>query len=284
MKTILITGVSTGIGYGAASEFCRQGYRVIGTVRRQEDADRLQSNLGANFFPLLLDVTDSQAIATLPSEVLRITEGEGLAGLINNSGMAKSSPVQLQSMEDFRAHFEVNVLGLVSVTKALLPFLGAARNSPYRPGRIINISSVGGKIAAPFIASYVATKHAVEGFSHSLRRELMLFGVKVIIVGPGSIRTAIWKKAGAEGNNPFIGTDFEESMGRFQKYALEIEAQGATPEQMGVFLRMVFETAHPRARYAFVVGRLTNWILPRLLPDAWLDRVFGAKFALRPKS
>ena len=193
-KNILITGVSTGIGYGAARQFIQSGYTVFGSVRTPADANRLQAELGESFTPLVFDVTDAEAIGQAARFLTNHLAGSGLGALINNAGIAIGGPIQDQPMDVFRQHFEVNVLGLVQVTQAFLPLLGARANHPVQPGRIQNISSVNGQVAIPFMGAYVGSKHAVEGLSHSLRRELALFGIRVIIVGPGAVKTPIWGK------------------------------------------------------------------------------------------
>ena len=149
-KTILITGTSTGIGYGAAKAFTAAGYRVIATIRKAEDAERLKHELGENLHPVLCDVTHPEQVATLPEQVKRISENGWLDGLINNSGIELVAPAELQNMEEIRAHFETNVFGLIAVTKALLPLLGTDAKAQGHTGRIINISSIGGVLALPF--------------------------------------------------------------------------------------------------------------------------------------
>lgn len=278
--TILITGASAGIGYGAAGAFIRHGYRVIATVRSQADADRLRAEIPGDLHPVLCDVTQPGDVTSLPGYVRDLADGH-LAGLINNAGIAAGpGPIELQQMADIRAQFEVNVFGLMAVTQTLLPFLGTAPNHGHPPGRILNISSVGGLIASPFITPYGASKHAVEGFSHGLRRELRLFGIKVIIIGPGAIKTAIWGKNRAAKSNPFRGTRYEQPFDKFVAYAGKVEASGATPDEIGEFLVKVHETPHPRARYAFVPGKFLNWTLPVSLPHLWLDKIIGRTMGL----
>lgn len=280
-QTILITGASTGIGFGAAGAFAKAGYFVIATVRSEADARRLVEQLGPNVHPVLCDVTNHEHVVALPARVNELTGNEQLDGLINNAGIvARPGPVELQKMEDIRAQFEVNVFGLISVTMAMLPLLGTSPDLPNHSGRIINISSVGGLVASPYLAAYVSTKHAVEGFSHSLRRELRLFGIKVIIVGPGSIKTEIWNKNRASATNPFHGTPYDTSFAKFVKVAQQTEKSGATPDEIGAFLVKVFETPKPKARYAFVRGRFLNWTLPASLPHLWLDSLLARLMAL----
>ena len=279
MRSIVITGVSSGIGYGAAREFSRHGYRVFGSVRKEEDAKRLRAELGATFVPLVFDVTDRAAVLGAAEEVGEMLDGSGLAGLVNNAGTAIGGPLMLQPLEEVRAHFEVNVVGLVSVTQAFLPLLGARRPRTHEPGRILNVGSVGGKIAAPFIGAYAGTKHAVEGISDSLRRELLPYGIDVILLEPGSVRTEIWDK-GAVHAGRYADTDYAEPLARFAKYAEGLARRGYSPERFGGFVREVFEKEKPKTRYAIVPGKFANFTIPRLLADRWLDRLIARNVGL----
>jgi NAD(P)-dependent dehydrogenase (short-subunit alcohol dehydrogenase family) len=279
MRSIVITGASSGIGYGTAKEFTRRGYRVFGSVRKEEDAERLRAELGASFTPLLFDVTDREAVLRAAEEVGDALDGSGLAGLVNNAGTAIGGPLMHQPLEEVRAHFEVNVIGLISVTQAFLPLLGAKRPWTHEPGRIVNVGSVGGKIASPFIGAYAGTKHAVEGISDSLRRELLLYGIDVIVIEPGAVRTEIWDK-GAEGAERYADTDYAGAISRFGEYARELAGNGYTPERFGEFVREVFEKERPRTRYAIAPRKFANFTVPRLLPDRWLDRLIARNVGL----
>jgi NAD(P)-dependent dehydrogenase (short-subunit alcohol dehydrogenase family) len=279
MRSIVITGVSSGIGYGAAKEFARNGYRVFGSVRREEDAERLGAELGAGFVPLLFDVTDREAVLGAAERVGEVLGGSGLAGLVNNAGTAIGGPLMLQPLDEVRRHFEINVVGMISVTQAFLPLLGARKPRRREPGRILNMSSVGGKIASPFIGAYAGTKHAVEGISDSLRRELLPYGIDVIVIEPGAVRTEIWDK-GAVGAKRYDDTDYAEPLARFGEYAQGLAKNGYTPEQFGRFVREVFEKRRPRTRYAISPRKLTGFTLPRLLPDRWLDRLIARTVGL----
>ena len=281
MKHVLITGVSTGIGYAAAQAFVLKGYHVYGSVRRQVDAEKLQRALGPQFSPLPFDVTDHVAIAVAAKKVEAETGKEGLACLINNAGISTSGPLMLQPLDDIRRQFEVNVIGLLAVTQAFLPLLGAQKNASHPPGRIINISSVGGKIAAPFVGAYVGSKHAVEGMSHSLRRELQPYGIDVILVGPGPVKTAIWDKPSATELGIFAGSDYAPAMINFQKFFVEsAKASGLSPEILGRRLVEIFEARKPKTRYTVVPKWISGWVLPRILPDRILDRLVGKAVGL----
>jgi NAD(P)-dependent dehydrogenase (short-subunit alcohol dehydrogenase family) len=276
MKHVLITGVSTGIGHAAAQAFVASGYHVYGSVRRQADADRLQGQLGPQFSPLLFDVTDHAAIADAARKVEAEIAKEGLACLINNAGFSTSGPLMLQPLDEIRHQFEVNVIGLFAVTQAFLPLLGAKRNPGHPPGRIINISSVGGKIAVPFIGAYVGSKHALEGMSHSLRQELQLYGIDVIVVGPGAVKTAIWDKPSATELGIFAGSDYEPMITNFQKlFVKRAETSGLPAELLGRRLVQILEMRKPKTRYAIVSNWLSDWIVPTMLPDRMVDRLIG---------
>src|SRR5262252_3430181 len=175
MQSVVITGASTGIGHACAKLLLDRGYGVFGSVRKQADAERLKSEFGANFTPLLFDVTDEAAVLAAGRKVRQALAGETLAGLVNNAGVAVAGPVL--------------------ATQAFGPLLGADPSLKGPKGRIVMISSVAGKNGNPMSAPYCASKHAVEGLSESLRRELMLFGIDVIIVAPGAVKTPIWSKA-----------------------------------------------------------------------------------------
>ncbi len=278
-KNILITGVSTGIGYGAAKHFIQRGYVVFGSVRTPADADRLQTEFGDQFVPLLFDVTDAEAVSAAAETVADRLKDSGLGGLVNNAGIVIGGPLQHQSMDIFRQHFEVNVMGLVQVTQAFLPLLGARENHPVQPGRILNISSVNGRVAMPFMGAYVGSKHAVEGLSHSLRRELALFGIQVVIVGPGAVKTPIWGKG--TDLSFYQNTPYFPAIQRFLKQIEAVEAGGFSVNFLGERIVDIHETPRPRIRYALVPNRLMGWTLPRLLPDRTLDWILGRISGLR---
>ena len=195
MQSVVVTGVSTGIGWGIAKVMTAKGFRVFGSVRKQADADRLKAELGERFSPLIFDVTDEAAVARGAAEVGAALDGERLWGLVNNAGIAVAGPLLESTADEFRQQLEVNLVAPMMVIKAFAPLLGTDRARTGPPGRIVNISSVGGRFAAPFVGLYAASKHGLEGLSQSLRRELMLFGIDVIIVAPGSVATPIWDKA-----------------------------------------------------------------------------------------
>lgn len=284
MKSILITGVSTGIGYGGTAAFIKKGYRVFGSVRKQADADRLQKEFGDRFVPLIFDVTGQEAVVAAAKQVEQTLGGTGLAGLINNAGIASGGPVMYQPLEEVRQLLDINVIGLVGVTQAFLPLLGAKQNPGHPPGRILNISSVNGKIVAPFLGAYAASKHAVEAYSHAMRRELLMYGIEVVIVGPGAVKTPIWDKQDAKELDLVIGTDYEKSVTRFQKFFVKAaEKNGMELNTFSNELVRIFELAKPKVRYSVVNRKFKDWTVVRMLTNRRLDKILGKALGIIKK-
>lgn len=282
MKTVVVTGVSTGIGSGTASVLIKKGWRVFGSVRKEADADVLKRELGDAFMPLVFDVEDNDAILAGAEGVRAHLAGRTLDGLVNNAGMSFADPLLIQSVADFRKQVEVNLVGMFAVTRAFAPLLGADSNLHGAKGRIVNISSVGGKIGPPFLGAYAATKHGVEGFSESLRRELQLIGIDVIIIGPGSVATPIWDKAEAISTNHLSGTIWETPYKVFIASMIKSGREGFAPEHLGYAVAKALTVSRPRTRYAVVKGKFLNWTLPSMLPSRMVDRLIGQQLGLLP--
>lgn len=283
MESVVITGVSSGIGLGTARVLIKRGFRVFGTVRRAVDGERVARELGSNFSALCCDVTDEASMRRAAEEVRAALAGRTLAGLVNNAGIVVPAPVLSQSRADFEAQLQVNLVGLFTATRAFLPLLGTERGRTGRPGRILNVSSVGGKIASPFIAAYAASKHGVEGFSESLRRELLLFGIDVIIIGPGSTATPIWEKGESASQAALLDPEYAGALRAFNRFALSLAQSGYPPERVGEVIAVALTARKPRVRYAVVPGRLWNWTLPRLLPRRLVDRALARQLRLGPE-
>jgi short-subunit dehydrogenase len=276
MQHIVITGVSTGIGYGVTKISIQKGYHVFGSVRKQEDADRLKKEFGDNFTPLLFDITDHTAIANAAKLVKDKLNNQGLSGLINNAGTAHGAPLMHIPIEDFRNHLEVLLIGQLAVIQAFLPLLGAQKNYANKPGRIINITSVNGKIPVPFLGGYVSAKHAMEGLSHTLRTELLLYGIDVIIVGPGQIKTAIWDKQTDDIVEKFRNTDYYIPGKAFNDYIKKTVPHNALElEKFSQKLLKIFELKHPKTRYTIAKNKFKNWIIPNIIPNRMSDQFFA---------
>ncbi|HLZ84962.1 MAG TPA: SDR family NAD(P)-dependent oxidoreductase [Caulobacteraceae bacterium] len=283
MKSVVVTGVSTGIGRGAASVLARKGWHVFGSVRREADARGLESELGEAFTPLFFDVEDNDAILAAAQAVRARLAGGTLVGLVNNAGASFSDPLLVQSVADFRRQIEINLVGMFAVTRAFAPLLGADPTLAGEKGRIVNISSVGGKMGPPFLGAYAAAKHGVEGFSESLRRELQLIGIDVIIVGPGAVATAIWDKAEALSLDHLAGTIWDRPARAFADYMIVNGRKGLTPEQVGEVIATALTARRPRTRYAVLRGEFMNSTLPSMLPRRMVDRMLGGRLGLAPK-
>ncbi|MDP1748715.1 MAG: SDR family oxidoreductase [Reyranella sp.] len=267
LKSVVITGVSTGIGHGTAAELCRRGYKVFGSVRTAEQAARLQREFGSTFTPLVFDVTDADAIGRAAATVKAEIGDGGLFGLVNNAGISDPGPLTALSPDVLRRHFEVNVVGVLHMVQAFLPLLRAAKSHP--PGRIVNISSVSGRIAYPFMGPYAASKHALEALSDSLRRELLIYGVDVIVIQPGAIDTPIWDKA-AHLKTTFDGTDYHPVL-----KGMNPAGERRTALPVAAVTRRIIDALvlrRPKTRYVVPDRWVRYWLLPRWLPDRWLDR------------
>ena len=270
-KHVLVTGTSSGIGYGAARELIARGYYVFGSVRRNEDGERVRAELGERYIPLVFDVTDQAAIDHSVEEVRANLGNSGLAGLINNSGVAVSGPIEHLDIEKVAHNFNVNVLGIFRVTKAFLPLLGTQDNHPTQPGRILNIGSIAGKICAPYMAPYTGTKHALEGISHCLRRELLPYGIDVIIIAPGGVQTPIWDKGSLD---EFKRTKYMGSMVKFFASFVNSGKNGMPLEECSQKIADIFESRKPKVRYAPVQKKFMTWTLPQIMPPRLLDKFF----------
>ena len=280
LPALVITGASSGLGLATARAFLARGYRVFGSVRTPADATRLQAELGENFGPLLFDVTDGPAVARAAAEVERQLAGEPLRGLINNAGIAIGGPLLYQPVEVVRQHFEVNVLGVVQVTQAFAPLLGARAGFGGRPGRLINIGSVSGQVASPFMGAYVGTKFALEGISATLRRELQLFGVPVVLIGLGVTKTPIWDKG--MDLDPYRDTPYHGPAQRFARFVNRTRETGLTPEYVAGRLVRILETPRPKLRYSIAPDMVRSWLVPKLLPDRLFDWMLGKGIGLMP--
>ncbi|HEX9389279.1 MAG TPA: SDR family NAD(P)-dependent oxidoreductase [Anaerolineales bacterium] len=281
MQSVVVTGVSTGIGWGITKVLIGHGFRVFGSVRKTQDAERLSKEFGENFIPLLFDVTDEVAVQAAAAQVHQQLHGETLFGLVNNAGIAVPGPLMYLPAEDFRHQLEVNLVSVLIVTKAFLPLLGSDHSLRGKPGRIINISSVGGKAGGPFVGAYSASKHGLEGFSESLRRELMLYGIDVIIVGPGSVATPIWDKAEQLDISSFANTEYGESAKRVQEYMIRNGRNGYPPEKVGEVVWHALTTPKPRVRYAVIPGSALSRVIEMLLPKRMVDRIIARNLGFK---
>jgi NAD(P)-dependent dehydrogenase (short-subunit alcohol dehydrogenase family) len=283
MQSVVITGASTGIGWATAKLLLDRGFRVFGSVRKQADADRLRREFGANFTPLLFDVTDEAAVLAAAREVRKALGGETLFGLVNNAGIAVPGPVLELAADKFRRQMDVNVIGPVITTQAFGPLLGSDPSLKGPKGRIVMISSVAGKNGNPLMSAYSASKHAVEGLSESLRRELMLFGIDVIIVAPGAVKTPIWGKAEADDISAHRNSPYFPALGRIRKFMLHLGEIGLPPEKIAGRIAEALTSASPKVRYSITPDPMRH-LMTGILPKRMVDRIIAKRLGLLPSA
>lgn len=263
-KTIFITGISSGIGLSAADFFLKQGHTVVGTARTTEAFADFKTY--SNFKGLILDLKDKLQIEQIGQSLIQIQISK-IDVLINNAGVAIAGPFADQDFLEIEEMVQVNVLALMRITQKLIPLL-------QKPGgRIINISSVSGQNGTPFLSAYCASKHAVEGFSEAIRRELLLLGIKVILVGPGSIKTPIWFKGFGKLKVRYTQSAFAKSFDRFVDFALNEEKNALPVLDVVRDLEQAAFSEFPKIRYAPIPRKFRNYYLGRLIPKRMMDHL-----------
>lgn len=278
LKSAVVTGVSTGIGRAIAKSLIGAGWRVFGSVRNAKDASEACADLGPNFAPLVFDVTDQQAIRAAAARVETALGGATLRGLVNNAGIAMAGPIGYLPLEDLERQLDVNLYGPIRVTQAFLPMLGADKRFNGAPGRIVNMSSVAGKMASPFMAPYAISKHALEAMSESLRREVMMHGIDVVIIGPGAVKTPIWAKADDLDIAKYEKTEYGPFLAQMKNAMKSFGAEGLPPEAVGDLVRLALTSARPKTRYAILKNKFAMWTLPNMLPRRMVDNAIAKRF------
>ncbi|WP_370234153.1 MULTISPECIES: SDR family oxidoreductase [Henriciella] len=280
MKTVVITGASTGIGRAAAEYLAGKGWKVFAGVRKHSDGEPLKQ-ANANITPLILDVAKPDQVKAAVETVSNALDGMTLGGLVNNAGIANMGPLALQPMDEFEQHFDVNVFGLMRATQAFLPLLGMDEARTGAKGRIVNITSVGGRLSAPFLGAYAATKHAVEAITDALRRELLIYGIDAIAIGPGAVKTPIWDKAeDMNRNQPYANSVWAKPIETFAEVMLKGGRDGLPPEKIAAVIETALTDNSPKARYAPVPNKFTNWTIPTLLPKRMVDKAMAKRYGL----
>ncbi len=282
MRSVVITGVSTGIGHAATRLLLDRGFRVFGSVRKSADAERLQAEFGAHFTPLMFDVTDEAAVRAAADQVGTVFNGETLAGLVNNAGVVVPGALLDLDVGEFRKQIDINVLGPVIVTKAFLPLLGADPALKGAPGRIVMMSSVSGQFGNPLLSPYSTSKFALEGLSESLRRELMLFGIDVVTIAPGPVRTPIWEKAKALDIARFANSPYLPALTKLRGMLAQMSEKGLPPERIAALVHHALTEAKPGARVVISPEPVQTFIAG-LLPRRWVDRIVAKQLGLGAK-
>jgi NAD(P)-dependent dehydrogenase (short-subunit alcohol dehydrogenase family) len=273
-KAVLVTGASTGIGEACALRLAARGIRVFAGVRSESDGASLRQRASDGLTPVLIDVTVPDAIALARGTVADLVGPEGLAGLVNNAGVYFGGPLEFSSVDEVRKEFDVNVFGAIAVTQAFLPLLRAGR------GRIVNMSSISGRIALPFAGPYAASKFALEAISDSWRVELRPWGIRVAIVEPGEVDTPIREKvlATLRKAREAFPPEAHELYGPVFGLAERQQRRGIPAERVAEAVEHALFARRPRSRYLVgadarflsVLRRLPvglrDWLIARELP------------------
>jgi NAD(P)-dependent dehydrogenase (short-subunit alcohol dehydrogenase family) len=277
MKTVLVTGATRGIGREIALYFYQKGYRVFAVGRTESDLEALRSESNNGIETVVLDVTDNRSVDRARKVIEDSTQGAGVDILINNAGYGQTGPIELLSDEDWTKQYETNVFGLVRITRAFLPQM---REKGW--GRIINISSLTGFIALPFMGAYASSKHAVEGITEALRREVAPFGIKVMAVRPGAIKTGFGKvEHDSLQRYANIESPYQRFMIPFMQWQAKLHPNA--PEPIHV-VKDVYHAATARKPKSYYVSPKTNWgtlLLDLLLPVKWSDEIIRRITGLR---
>jgi len=278
---VVVTGASTGIGRATARELDRLGFRVFAGVRKDSDAESIRGEGSDRLEPLTIDVADETSVAAAAKSVGEKIGDAGLAGLVNNAGIVVAGPLEGLPLDGLRRQLEVNVVGQVAVTQAFIPALRRAR------GRIVLMSSVGGRISIPFMSPYHVSKWGLEAIGDALRLELKPWGMDVVIVEPGAIATPFWQKGQdtadeVEGNmDPEVRRLYGEQLEAVRGAARKSEAEGIPPERVAEVVAKALTSARPKTRY--LVGRdaKLNARVRRIVPDRLFDRLISRELGLK---
>ena len=271
MRSALVTGASTGIGRATALRLDGSGWKVFAGVRKAEDGDALRAAASDRLAPVTLDVTDAGQIAAAAERIERETDS-GLDGLVNNAGVAVPGPLETVPLEDLRHQLEVNLVAYVAVTQAMLPEVRRAE------GRLVFLSSIGGRIAFPFGGPYHASKFATEAIGDVFRQELRPWGLKVSIIEPGSIDTPIWERGqrkaeDLEAKAPRTNLLYGAAIEKFRKVIEDTAERGIPPEKVAKAISHALESPRPRSRYLVGLDAKVQARLRPLIPTAVLDRI-----------
>ena len=268
VKNIVITGVSSGIGRASLDLLHEKGYHIFGSVRNQADADKLSKIYPDRFTPLLFDVQNHDEVVRASKVVFE--HCETLAGLINNAGIAIPGPLEHLSEQQFEKQLDVNVKSIRRITNLFLPLLGTKPGSAKQPGRIINISSVSGLFNSPYNGAYSISKHALESMTDIYRRELRPYGIKVIAIEPGPIKTEIWKK-NLNKMDEFKDSDYYEVLQKADKIIENAERNALPVENVSRLVAKCLTVSRPKTRYIVHKNKFAFRLMAYYLPDKITD-------------
>ena len=271
-KYVLITGVSSGIGFDAVGFLIDKGYHVFGSVRKEEDLERLTNQFPENFSCLKFDVTKKEEVAASFQKVKKILGENKLVGLVNNAGLALGGPIELMEEDKFRYQMEVNLFSVRTVTNIFLPLLKGNKEKNIKGGKIIMISSISGVFNTPFNGAYCVSKHAMESLAEIYRRELMMYDIDVVSIQPGPIASSLWKK-NIDQYPEYDGTDYEKLLYRSNKI-MKAAKRNALPAV--VISKLIYKILTRKTKLHFIVNK--NWLptvlFIKFMPARWVDRIF----------
>ncbi len=278
---VLVTGASSGIGEACAVHLASTGFNVFAGVRKPADGERVR---GPRIEPVIIDVTDDASVAAAAEQIRTAVAGKGLAGLVNNAGIAVAGPLEFIAVEDFQRQLEVNVTGVVRTTQAMLPLIREGGR-----GRIVSISSIGGRLALPLVGPYNASKFALEGLSDALRRELRPWGIHVALIEPGAVATPIWDKGVAQADDldgdgrPEVRERYGEVIDAVRRESEKNRTKGVPPQEVADAVAHALTASRPKTRY--LVGRDAKSRAPlaRLLPDRAMDAAIARALGQRKR-
>jgi NAD(P)-dependent dehydrogenase (short-subunit alcohol dehydrogenase family) len=275
LGAVLVTGASSGIGRATALELDRRGFRVYAGIRKKRDADSLRKEGSEQLTPVRIDVAKPRSIAAAKRSVARKAGAQGLAGLVNNAGIGSGGPIEHIPIDDFRKVIDVNLLGQVAITQAFLPLLRKGD----QPGRVVFITSIGGRVAYPFMSPYHASKFGLEAVADSLRRELLPWGIKVIVIEPGSIATEIWEKGTREAEeiraamSATAKRQYGQALDGFVDGIKDTGERGIPPDRVARVVHRALTRRFPDTRYRVGIDARASFVISRLLGDRLFDRV-----------
>jgi NAD(P)-dependent dehydrogenase (short-subunit alcohol dehydrogenase family) len=275
---VLVTGTSSGIGEASARHLAELGFNVFAGVRKAEDGERVA---GDRIEPVIIDVADDASVAAAAESIRASVGTGGLAGLVNNAGIAVAGPLEFIDIADFQHQLEVNVTGVLRTTQAMLPLIRQAR------GRIVNISSIGGRVAVPLVGPYAASKFALEGMSDSLRRELRPWGMHVALIEPGAVSTPIWDKGVDQAQElerdapPEVRERYGEVIDAIRAQSEKNRTEGVPPREVAEAVAHALTADKPKTRY--LVGRDAKMRAPvaAILPDRAMDAAIARALGQR---
>ena len=276
-QTILITGATAGLGRGLAIALAKRGHHVIATGRRLDALESLKTEASGQLDAFQLDVTSTESIENAKREIDRLTNGYGVDVLVNNAGFGILAPFEMTTDAEMRSMFDTNVFGLVAVTRAFLPQMRERGE-----GRVVNVSSVGGRITLPFFGAYNATKYAVESISDALRVELHSFGIKVVLIEPGAVNTefnsvAFASEALTDGSHTAVSSPYADVIAKMGPMRAMVEKTAAKPAPVVRGIVHAIETRSPSARYVLPGYNILGIFFKTITPTRLWDAVIGLR-------